>query len=70
MSIVKEALKKALDAGKDDISIKYLGAGTYNVSVNAKDYKEAEKLLKDSLEEALEFIRKNDGEGEFVRAEA
>jgi|TARA_B100001964_G_scaffold225468_1_gene273330 translation initiation factor 2 subunit 1 len=70
VSIVKEALKKALDAGKDDISIKYLGAGTYNVSVNAKDYKEAEKLLKDSLEEALEFIRKNDGEGEFVRAEA
>lgn len=70
VDIVKEALKKASETGKESISIKYLGAGTYNVVVNAKDYKEAEKLLKDSLEKALEYIRQNDGEGEFVRAEA
>ena len=70
VDVVKEALKKAAEAGKESISIKYLGAGLYNVAVNAKDYKEAETLLKDSLEKALEYVRKNEGEGEFVRVEA
>lgn len=67
VDVVKEALKKATETGKENISIKYLGAGSYNVAVNAKDYKEAEKLLKDALEKALECVRKNEGEGEFVR---
>ncbi len=67
VDVVKEALKKATEIGKENISIKYLGAGSYNIAVNAKDYKEAEKLLKDALEKALECVRKNEGEGEFVR---
>ncbi len=69
VDVVKEALKKAAESGKESISIKYLGAGSYNLVVNAKDYKEAEKLLEDALEKALEYVRKNEGEGEFVRAE-
>ena len=70
VDIVKEALKRAMETGKESISIKYLGAGLYNVAVNAKDYKEAEKILKEASEKALEHLRKNDGEGEFLRAEA
>jgi|TARA_Y100000310_G_scaffold341852_1_gene442462 translation initiation factor 2 subunit 1 len=70
VEVVKEALKKAMMVGKEDISIKYLGAGSYNLVINAKDYKEAEKLLKEALEKALEYVRKNEGQGEFVRAEA
>ena len=70
MDVVKEALKRAEEAGKGNIAIKYLGAGSYNVIINAKDYKEAEKLLKEMSEKALEYVRKNEGEGEFVRAEA
>ena len=70
VDVVKEALKRAEEAGKGNIAIKYLGAGSYNVIINAKDYKEAEKLLKEMSEKALEYVRKNEGEGEFVRAEA
>ena len=70
VDIVKEALKRAMGTGKESISIKYLGAGSYNVAVNAKDYKEAEKILKEASEKALEYVRKNEGEAEFVRAEA
>jgi len=70
VELVKEALKKASEIGKESISIKYLGAGSYNVIVTAKDYKEAEKLLKEASEKALEFVRENDGQGEFVRVEA
>ena len=70
VDIVKEALKKAEEAGKENILIKYLGAGSYNVTVNGKDYKEAEKILEKASEKALEYIRKNDGDGELVRVKA
>jgi translation initiation factor 2 subunit 1 len=70
VDVVKEALKQALVIGKENISIKYLGGGSYNVIINAKDYKEAEKLLEDALEKALEYVKNNDGEGEFTRLEA
>lgn len=70
VGIIKEALNKAMKVSKEGISIKYLGAGSYNLAVNAKDYKEAEKLLKEASEKALEYVNKNDGQGDFVRAEA
>ncbi|MCH8067517.1 MAG: translation initiation factor IF-2 subunit alpha [Nanoarchaeota archaeon] len=70
VDIVKEALKKAEEAGKENILIKYLGAGSYNVTVNGKDYKEAENILEKASEKALEYIRKNDGDGELVRVKA
>ena len=70
VEVVKEALKKAENAAKESISIKYLGAGSYNVVINAKDYKEAEKVLKEASEKAIEYVKKNDGGGEFIRVEA
>ena len=69
VDIVKEALKKAEESAKENVSIKYLGAGSYNLVVNAGYYKEAEKILKDSTESALDYVRKNEGEGEFIRVE-
>lgn len=70
VDIIKEALKKAEEAGKKNLSIKYLGAGSYSVVVNAKDYKKAEKILEEVTETALEHVKKTDGEGEFIRIEA
>ena len=69
IDIIKEALKKAEETGKNAIDIKYLGAGSYNILLNAKDYKEAEKLIKEVTEKAIEHVRKSDGKGEFLRAE-
>lgn len=70
VEVIKAALKKAEDAAKDTVSIKYLGSGTYGVSVVAKDYKQAEKMLKQVTEPAIEYVQKHDGSGEFVRTEA
>ena len=70
LDVVKSALKKAENAGKEKASIKYLGGGFYNLVINANDYKEAEKLLKDTTETAIEFIKKNEGTGEFLRKES
>ena len=67
IEIIKETLKKAKEVGKDDFTIKYLGGGNYNVEVSAKDFKEAEKILKNATEAALEFIKNKKGEGEFIR---
>jgi|TARA_Y100000310_G_C20651636_1_gene799750 translation initiation factor 2 subunit 1 len=70
VDVVKEALKRAGEVGKEKISIKYLGAGFYNFLISAKDYKEAEKILKEATEVALDYIKENEGEGEFIRVEA
>jgi len=69
VEIIREALKKAEEIGNKNISLKYRGAGTYNVIINAKDYKKAEKILKESSEKALDYVRKHEGDGEFVRTE-
>ncbi|MBL7056484.1 translation initiation factor IF-2 subunit alpha [Candidatus Woesearchaeota archaeon] len=70
IEVVKEALKKAEAKGMNSVSIKYLGAGTYGISVEAKDYKQAEKIVKDATEAAIDHVSKHDGSGEFVRAES
>ncbi len=48
VDLVKNALVKAKST-KKTIGIYYLGAGNYSISVEAKDYKEAEKQLKDAV---------------------
>ena len=64
---IKESLKKAQDAGKGKILINYLGSGLYMFMVKAPDYKEAEKLLKNATESAINFVVKHDGTAEFNR---
>ena len=64
IEIVKEALKKAKGA-----EVKYKGAGVYNVTVKAPDYKEAEKILEKATEAPINHIEKNKGKGKFTRIE-
>jgi translation initiation factor 2 subunit 1 len=56
LELVKSTLTEAIKINKK-CSIKYLGAGAYSVDVEAKEYKEAEKILK----EVLDSIQKNIG---------
>jgi translation initiation factor 2 subunit 1 len=69
VDIIKECLKIIQDSGKK-IDIKYLGAGTYNLIIPAKDYKEAENILERAIGKSSDFINDNDGNLEFVRSEA
>ena len=66
VEIVKQALSQALDKS---ISIKYLGAGKYAIIVESKNYKEAEKLLKEALDKIREVIEKNKGQISFKKKE-
>ena len=47
----------------------YEGGGKYKITVKAGEYKDAEKILERSVDDALGFIKKQGGEGEFVKQE-
>ncbi len=70
IDIIKEALKKGQDIGRDKVIIKYLGGGSYSLSVTGSNYKEAEKMIKDISESILEKIKASNGIGEFARVAA
>jgi len=63
---VKESLKKAQDAG---IEINYAGGGKYKAKVKAQEYKQAEKTLKEGIDEATKHMKKAGGNAEFIREE-
>lgn len=65
-----EVVKKALlEVKKDNISIKYLGAGNYAIVIEAKNYKDAEKDLKESLDKIKKIIEENKGQISFKKNE-
>lgn len=68
VDIIREALKKA-DKVDKKVTILYEGGGKYKITVKAPDYKKAEKLLDTATKNAIDFVNKHDGEGNFVRAE-
>jgi translation initiation factor 2 subunit 1 len=58
MELIKSTLIEASKVSKKCM-IKYLGAGAYSVEIEAKDYKEAEKILKDILDSVQKHIGKS-----------
>ena len=70
IDIIKDSLKKAEEAAKNEISINYLGSGLYRLMVKAPDYKTAEKLIKNATESAISNVVKHAGTAEFNRDSA
>jgi translation initiation factor 2 subunit 1 len=68
LEIIKKALMDA-EAVDKKVSISYKGGGSYIIQVQSLKYKEAEKILEKAVEKALEFTKKDLGEGEFIRKE-
>jgi translation initiation factor 2 subunit 1 len=63
---VREALVAGRDAAKADV--RYLGAGSWKISVTAEEYKDAEKRLKAGVD-AVEKAFKKVGDVSFERVE-
>ena len=70
IEIIKDALKKAESSVKGKIIINYLGSGLYRFMIKAPDYKEAEKLMKNATESAIQLVTKHEGTAEFSRESA
>ncbi|HID73373.1 TPA: translation initiation factor IF-2 subunit alpha [Candidatus Micrarchaeota archaeon] len=63
-------LKKALEVSDKSVSILYLGAPSYKVTITAPDYKAAEKKLAKVVEQIKGFAQKNNCEFGFEREKA
>ncbi len=68
VSIVKEALKKA-ESAKGSPEVIYKGAGSYRIRIVADEYKKAEKILKEAVDNFLKYAKSKKAEAEFVRVE-
>lgn len=70
VDVIRKALIDASETDKESVSIIYSGGGRYRVIVKADDYKQAEKIIKQCTETAIEYVQKHHGIGTFERAEA
>lgn len=66
---IKKALEAGLDSKETDVTVHYLGAPRYKVTVTAEDYKAAEQELKDAVGAMTESIKKHGGTAAFKRKE-
>jgi translation initiation factor 2 subunit 1 len=68
-----KTVKSALDEIKKHeskdckISLSYVAAPHYRIKVSSSDYKHAEKALKKSVDQGINFINSKNGFGEFHR---
>ena len=68
VNVIKNILQKAESvSGKP--KIKYKGAGSYGIIITSDDYKKAEKVLKNAVENVMELAKKEKVTAEFNRAE-
>ena len=64
-----EIIKKGLSQPDDEnVSIAYVNAPKYSIKVTSGDYRECEKILKESSQKIIEYMTKNGGEATLVRA--
>ncbi len=65
---IRESLKKIKDYDPEhNIDVAYVSAPLYRITVVAKDYKSAERLLRNSAEESITYLNRYNGSGEFYR---
>ena len=68
IEVIKKALKDVESIPNS--AVRYLGAGAYKITVDSEDVKRDEKALDQKIEEVLEYMKKHDGSGSFVKEAA
>ena len=71
LSVLRETIAKAKEVAKKkkvELSINYLGAPKYKLTVTAEDFPEAEDAVKEIEKTICDNIGKNQGTAEFERA--
>ncbi|MAG50923.1 translation initiation factor IF-2 subunit alpha [archaeon] len=62
IEIIKQALLK-VKSSKYKIDIVYIGAPNYKITITGQDYKELEKVMKETTDLIINTIEANEGEG-------
>ncbi len=66
VELIKDLLS---DVADDSTKITYLGSGTYSLLVESKDFKDAEKIIKQKVDKIEELMEKDKGVFAFERQE-
>ncbi len=66
---IKHALVEAEKAGTGSVKVRYVAAPRYRMEVTAPDYKAAEAMLKESVDVAVDIVKKAGGTASFERSE-
>lgn len=70
IEIIKDALLEAIGNKKVTVSVTYIGAPKYRISISAQNFKEAERELKPILVTIEDMIEKKGGTFKFTREES
>ena len=70
IEIIKDALLEAIGNKKVNVSVTYIGAPKYRISISAQNFKEAERELKPTLVTIEDMIEKKGGTFKFTREES
>jgi len=68
LEVIRQGLVKA-EEGRDMVEIQYKGAPVYRIKVKALEYKEAEVILREVADTAINHVVGNNGSGLFKRNE-
>jgi translation initiation factor 2 subunit 1 len=70
IDIIRNALLDATTNKKMDVSVTYIGAPKYRITITAQNFKEAEKELKPIISTVQDTIEKKGGTFKFTREES
>lgn len=70
VEIIKNAILDSIGDQSSSISVTYIGAPKYRISVKGQDFKSAERMLKPVLDKIQKIIEKNNGTFSFAREES
>lgn len=69
VDMIRDSLKEGIDGVEEGVSVHYLGAPRYRITVTAEDYKTAEEELKAVVDKVASSIEKSGGTASFKRKE-
>jgi translation initiation factor 2 subunit 1 len=70
VELIKNAILDSIGDQASNISVTYIGAPKYRISVKGQDFKTAERMLKPILDKIQKVIEKNNGTFSFAREES
>jgi translation initiation factor 2 subunit 1 len=68
--VIKNAILDSIGDQTSNISVTYIGAPKYRLSVTGSDFKTAERMLKPVLDKIQKIIEKSNGTFSFTREES
>lgn len=70
VDIIKNAILESIGEHSSNITVTYIGAPKYRITVKGPDFKTAEKMLKPVMDKIQKIIEKNNGTFKFEREES